>query len=244
MRTLLVCLVGSLSIASAWAQVDIGAKAGLNYNIISAAKGSQYPAGIDDPESSSGIGFHVGGYLQIPLSDKIAFRPEVLFSARNVKDSEDDSETFSVGNAQVTVATKGEASIWISYIDVPLLLAITPSEGLGIHVGPVVALRMGFNVDLDYTETTTTTFNGQTDVETFNFSGSSSTDTGVNSLDLGLAVGLAYELESGLNFGVRYSRSLTTLNDISMNGVLGPTDFVKYNYNVLQVSVGYTFVKN
>ncbi|MBX2980527.1 MAG: PorT family protein [Flavobacteriales bacterium] len=245
MKKIFVLAGASLFMTSAaFAQVDIGAKAGLNYNTLGAAKGSQYPAGIDDPEGENGIGFHLGGYLHIPFSDKVGFRPEVLFSTRNVKDNVNETESLNVGQAQITVATTGDAKLNVSYIDVPLLLAITPTEGFGIHVGPVVGLRMGFKNEFDITQATTTTVNGQSSVDTERFTGTSSNDTGVRGLDLGLALGLGYEMESGLNFGVRFSRSLTSLNDDSLNGALGSTNFVKYNYNVLQVSVGYTFIKN
>lgn len=244
MRASLVLLTASLWIANATAQVDIGAKAGLNYNIWSAAKGSQYPPGFDDPESSNGVGFHLGAYFNIGISDKVAFRPEVLFSTRGVKETEDETDTFTIGNAQITERTNGDGKIKASYIEVPLLLAIMPAEGFGIHVGPVAALRMGWNFEYDYTITTTTTIGGDSEVETLRLAGSSATDTGVRGLDLGLALGFAYEFENGLNLGFRYTRGLTTVNDNKQNGVLGPTDFVKYNQNIIQLSVGFTFVKN
>jgi hypothetical protein len=139
----------------------------------------------------------------------------------------------------VTEKTTSEGKFSAGYLEVPLLLAITPSEGLGIHVGPVVGLRMGWNMTSE--GTVTTTVNGESSTADFDFE--SDDDDGINSLDFGAALGLGYELESGLNFGFRYVRSLTTLNDDSEDGVFGSKEVLKINQNMLQVSIGFTFVK-
>jgi len=241
MKKVILTVAATALVGSAMAQVSIGAKAGLNYNIWSVAEGDQFPSGADKPDSESGIGFHLGGYMEVPISDNLAFRPELLYSAHGIKSDDDESytETDIFGN-QYTVTNTGETTIKAGYLEVPLLLAYKPSDALGIHFGPVVAFRMGFNAASE--GTSTTTIGGQT--TSTSYSSDSSTDTGVNGLDFGLAAGLAYELESGLNFGFRYCRSLTTTNDDSDNGVLGSTDFIKIHQNIMQVSIGYTFMKN
>lgn len=241
MKQVLLSFAALALSSGAMAQVSIGAKAGVNYNIWSVAEGDQFPTGADKPESSSGIGFHLGGYMEYAFSDNLAFRPELLFSTHGVKDDLDETytETDIFGNSY-TVSTTGESKVNASYLEVPLLLAYKPSEAFGIHFGPVVAFRMGFGQESE--GTSSTTIGGQT--TSTSFSSDTSEDTGVQGLDFGLAAGFAYELESGLNFGFRYCRSLTTTNDDSENGVLGSTDFIKINQNVLQVSVGYTFMKD
>jgi hypothetical protein len=234
----LAAVLGGTMVANA--QMDIGAKLGLNYNIWSAAEGDQFPSGGDKPESESGIGFHVGGYMNIPFSDMLGFRTEVLFSTRGVKENIDEVETGSVLGVEYSAKTTGEAKVRASYLEVPLLLNITPSEAFSVHVGPVVALRMGWQIEAD--QTTSTTINGQTSSQSTSYS--STEDKGIRGTDIGLAAGLVYGLESGLNFGLRFTRSLTTINDETSDGVLGSSDFVKYNQNILQVSVGYTFLKH
>ena len=241
MNKVLLSIAAVALAGSTMAQVNIGAKAGLNYNIWSVSEGDQFPAGADKPESSSGIGFHLGGYMEYAFSDNLAFRPELLFSTHGVKDDLDETftETDIFGNSY-TVSTTGESKVNVSYIEVPLLLAYKPSEAFGIHFGPVVAFRMGFGQESE--GTSSTTIGGQTTSSSFSID--TTEDTGVQSLDFGLAAGFAYELESGLNFGFRYCRSLSTTNDGTDNGVLGSTDNVKINQNVMQVSIGYTFMKN
>jgi hypothetical protein len=58
---------------------------------------------------------------------------------------------------------------------------------------------------------------------------------GLRGTEIGLCVGGAYETEGGLNFGLRYWRGVTTINE--------ETDFVKQYTNLIQLSVGYTFLK-
>lgn len=207
---------------STMAQVNIGAKAGVNYNIWTQK----------DVDASNGIGFHLGGYAQVPISDKLSFQPELLYSARGVKENLDETLTYTDAfGDQVTERSEGEAKVSIGYLEVPLLLAIQAGEGFNIHVGPVLALRMGYNSSVDYTQTTTV--NGST--STTSVSGESSDDTGVAGFDFGAAVGLNYELESGLNFGLRYIRGFSSIAEDAVDPV---------NYNGLQVSLGYTFLKN
>jgi hypothetical protein len=53
-------------------------------------------------------------------------------------------------------------------------------------------------------------------------------------------LGGAYQLESGLSFGLRFWRGLSTFNEETEFGPLT----VKTNANVIQFSVGYAFVKD
>lgn len=215
--------IAALALAGgATAQVNIGAKLGLNYNIWTQA----------DVDPSNGIGFHLGGYAQVPISDNLTFQPELLYSGRGVKETIDETLTYTNGfGDQVTEKQEGDATVSVGYLEVPLLLGIQAGEGFNIHVGPVLALRMGYNAKVDYTETTTV--NGST--STSSISAESSDDTGVASFDFGAAVGLNYELESGLNFGLRYIRGFSSIVEDAVDPV---------NYNGLQVSLGYTFMKN
>lgn len=92
----------------------------------------------------------------------------------------------------------------------------------------------------DGTTTTTTTTGGQSTTTTTSVSGDSDSKEGLRGMELGAVLGVVYELESGLNFGLRYWRGLSTLNEETD---FGPVS-VKTNANVLQVSVGYTFIKD
>ncbi|MCB0771604.1 MAG: PorT family protein [Flavobacteriales bacterium] len=218
-------VLGSLALGLSvltYGQVDIGAKAGLNYNIWT----------LKDADPSNGIGFHLGAYGRIPFSDMLAFQPELLFTTRGVKESIDETVSYTNAFMQMVMErTEGDATVKVSYIEVPLLLDIMASEGFHVHVGPVLALRMGYNSSLDYTETQTVA--GTTTTSTF--SGESSDDTGIAGFDFAAAAGLNYEMESGFNLGLRYLRGFTSIAENSADPLI---------YNGIQFSLGFTFIKN
>ena len=55
-------------------------------------------------------------------------------------------------------------------------------------------------------------------------------------LDLGVVLGAGFNLESGLGFGARYQRGLTSINEED-------TDMVVSNWNLIQVYLSYTLGK-
>ena len=143
-------------------------------------------------------------------------------------------ETFTYTDpllGQVTEREEGDFALKVSYLEVPLLLDIQAADGFYVHVGPVLALRLGYNSELDYTLTQTAGGN----TSTTDISAESSDDEGVSGFDFGAAAGINYEMESGLNFGLRYIRGFSSI----IEDVDDPV-----NYNGLQFSVGFTFIKN
>lgn len=223
-------VAGGLMIATvSFAQLNVGGKAGLNYSIYGTKVD---PEPDPKPESDSGIGFHVGAYMEYMFSDNLGIRPELLYSARGTKST--DESTFDLFGS--TVTTKTESNNTLSYIELPILLAFKPSENFGIHFGPGLGFLMSSKSKFD--QTTTTTVGGSSTTTTS--SGDSDSKEGLRGMELGLCVGGAYELESGLNFGLRYWRGLSTLNEETDFG--GTT--AKTNANVFQLSIGYTFMKN
>jgi hypothetical protein len=219
---ILLCSVSFLLGYGAIAQTDVGAKLGLNYNTWT----------VPDEDNVSGIGLHLGVYLNIGISDNIYFRPELLYSDRGVKETID--ETFSYNDpflGQVTEREEGSFRLSLGYLEAPMLLGFKVNDNFHLHVGPVLGLRMGYKSSFDYTERVTV--NGNTTTTTVE--GSSKDDEGVSSFDFGAAIGLAYELDGGLNFGLRFTRGFTTIYSDAIDPIV---------HNVFQFSVGYTFVKN
>jgi hypothetical protein len=203
-------------------QVSLGAKAGVNYNIWTEK----------DSEALSGVGFHLGGYAKLPISENLIFQPELMYSARGIREMIEESITYTDPVLlQITQRVEVDLTARVGYLEVPLLLGVAAAEGLNIHVGPVLALRMGYYAEYDYsyTETTATGTTGDS------WSGSSTNDAVVNLLHFGAAVGSTYELESGLSFGLRYTRGFTSVYENYDYPVI---------YNGLQFSVGYLILKN
>jgi hypothetical protein len=98
---------------------SFGPKVGMN---ITGLNGLQFDKGYD-------YAYHVGGFAEIGLSDKIAFQPELLWSQTAVNPGFTFPSPFS---SSVTDLTK----VKLNYISVPLLLNIRPVKMLSIQVGP------------------------------------------------------------------------------------------------------------
>ncbi|MFV0305807.1 MAG: porin family protein [Moheibacter sp.] len=169
--------------------------------------------GDDADDVSSKLGFNVGGYANIRLSEAFAFQPEVLFSLQGSK----LDETYTDGTYTEVIDQK----VNLNYINVPLMMKWYAYDGLNFEFGP----QIGFNVtakskgDYSYSDGTESYSDSlDYDIE----------DT--ETIDFGLNIGAGYELNNGLNFGLRYG--------------LGLTDVVKdsdVKNSVFSFGVGYTF---
>jgi hypothetical protein len=98
-------------------KIHIGAKVGANYSNIYDTQGEKYNA-------DGKIGFAAGGFISIPIGRYLGIQPEILFSQKGFK------ATSSVLGTDVTLTRT------TNYIDVPIFLALKPSEMLTILVGP------------------------------------------------------------------------------------------------------------
>lgn len=230
MKNVIMILAALAFSMSASAQLTVGAKAGLNLSSISLSEGSDFPDGAELGDGTSGTGFHVGGFAKIEIGDGLNFRPELLFDVRGTSD---DSETsFDILGVSTTSKTEIKAST--SYISIPLLVEYMVSDNIGLHVGPSLGLLAGYKATLD--SETSQTVAGETTTTT---SSDETTDTdGLNGLDLGLAVGGTFMLDSGLEFGLRYNLGLTDTQDEESG-----QDFSNAKWGVFQVSVGYAFMR-
>ncbi len=101
----------------------------------------------------------------------------------------------------------------LDYISLPILAKYYVAENLSLEAGP----QIGFLLNAEVED------NGDTiDIK-----------DNTKSTDIGFALGLAYKLESGLNFGARYFLG-SDVNDVD-----GDSD--KVSNRVFQLSIGYFF---
>ena len=98
-------------------QIHIGLKVGGNYSNIYDSQGEKYNA-------DGKIGFATGAFVSIPIGTYLGIQPEVLFSQKGF------TATSSVLGANIKLTRT------TNYIDVPVFLAIKPSEMITILVGP------------------------------------------------------------------------------------------------------------
>tara|TARA_R100000935_G_scaffold55682_2_gene85972 strand:+ start:66144 stop:66806 length:663 start_codon:yes stop_codon:yes gene_type:complete len=198
--------------------IRFGAKAGVNF----ASIGGDFTDGVEGK-----TGFHIGGLVEIMLSDKFAVQPELLYSAQGAKIEDSDTQ-FGI---TVTETSKTK----LDYINIPIMGKFYVTEGLALEAGPQVGFLVSANaeseievsgdVDPEILDEINNQFpSGDVDISDF-----------TSGVDFGVGVGASYRLDMGVFFGARYTLGLSNIND-------GPgADSVKQQNNVFQFSVGYLF---
>lgn len=97
--------------------VRIGAKIGFNFANVYDSKGDNFNA---DPK----FGLALGGFLVLPLGEKFGLQPELLFSQKGFEGS-GRVLGFDYSFKRTT-----------NYLDIPIYLALKPSESVTILAGP------------------------------------------------------------------------------------------------------------
>lgn len=161
-------------------------------------------------------GYHVGGYLRIPVSTGFSIEPGAYYSQKGMRmNGEFSSEKLDFLNLKATITNKAD------YIDVPLLAKVFVADGLHLYGGPQISFlvfnkinlkagALGFNVvdaDFDY-------------------------DNPFRKTDFGVVGGVGYRFSNGLNLSAGY--------DYGLNTVDKNANFDTYN-RVIKASVGFEF---
>lgn len=191
-------------------EVEFGVKGGVN---IANFTGDE----TDDLESK--IGFHIGGFAEIKISEKFSVQPELLFSTQGTK----MEEKYSEDGFDYDVSAK----INTSYINIPIMAKLYVTEGFSLEAGP----QIGFLMSAKTKAEATVSAGGITQ------SGSEEVDVKdqFNTVDFGLNFGLGYKFTENLSAGARYNLGLSDIN----KEVEGEAISVKNS--VIQVSIGYSF---
>ncbi|MFD2562171.1 porin family protein [Aquimarina rubra] len=177
-KLLVVLFLGLITVMNAQEEsIRFGAKAGLNLANIT---------GDGTENLDMRTSFHIGALVEIPLSDKFALQPELMYSAQGAK--------FEFSDFGLT----DESTIKLDYLNIPVMAKFYVVEGLSIQAGPQLGILLSAkeegedSIDGEYEE----------DIKDF-----------VSSIDLGLNFGLGYQLEAGIFFEGRYNLGLTNIND-------------------------------
>lgn len=219
-KLLLIVGVAVFTLSTQAQEVRMGVKAGLNMASI---------GGDDTGDAKSRTGFHIGGLVEIPISEKFSVQPELLYSAQGAK--EEYSESFNEPGFSGTI--KATDKLKLDYINIPIMAKYYVIDGLAIEAGPQIGFLMSAkeSAELDISGDWPSEIidlikdefgEGEEDVKDF-----------YNTLDLGIGLGASYRLDMGVFFGVRYNLGLSNINKDS-------GDFKNQN-NVFQISAGYTF---
>lgn len=156
--------------------IKYGVKAGLNMTSMSNDMAF-------DPGFGMGVGFRVGGFLNMRWGYRTenspkgtglwGFQPELMYSNQAVKTDAGD--------------------IKMNYIAVPLLLKVYPTTALSIEVGPELSYLIS------------------TSPSTMAVDGAEIKVGDCKGMNIGLAAGLAYDFEIGLTVGARYTYGFTDM---------------------------------
>lgn len=183
-----------------------GIKGGMNI--------SDWAGDTEGLDVKSKIGFNIGGFAEIKLSDKFAIQPELLYSSQGMR--VDDFETEVDGVGFVTADMKFN----LSYINIPVMFKYYAAEKFNIEAGP----QIGF----------LTSAKLKTKVEGY---GSSDVDVKDNfeSVDFGLNFGAGFDFTEHFFANVRYNLGLSNIAKTE------PGEDAKINNSVFSLNVGYKF---
>ena len=106
----------------------------------------------------------------------------------------------------------GDVTGKVDYINLPIMAKFYVADGISLEAGPQIGFLASAKADVD---------GESTDIK-----------DSLKSTDFALNLGAGYKLDSGLNFGLRYSMGLTDVPDGDSDG---------FKHSVLQLSVGYNF---
>ena len=237
MRTSIL-FVFLLTITASWAQSGLGVKAGGNYSFISYMQGKDWPDQVPfdlGPNRLEGAGFQVGMYAHIQLAKWLDFAPELSFCSRTMKVTADYEQAYQdQTGAQIRLEGETKQTITMRYVELPLLLDFKTPIGLRIHMGPVGSAMLHYTSNYASEYTWTTNGVASQSIKDKDKQEGDAEKGGFNLFEFAVAGGLNYEMRNGLNFGARYQRGLTTVSENS--------DFIEHYYNVVQLSLGYTFL--
>jgi hypothetical protein len=221
MKKILFSMVAIATFGITQAQeIKFGAKVGLNASTLTG----------DIEDAKMLIGAHLGGFVEIKLTDKFSFQPELLYSMQGAKT--EYTETFS--SFGETEKETYEEKIRLGYLNLPLMFKFYATDKFSIEAGPQIGFLMSAKYDIDYTYVLIDDSDGSIiDSYSDGVKGEDYKDY-VKSIDFGFNFGLGYEFTENVGANVRYNLGLSDINDISGSDQ-------KIGNGVFQLSIGYKF---
>ena len=166
----------------ATSEVKFGAKGGINLaNIV----------GDDAGDANMFVGFNAGFFVEIPVTDKLIFQPEILYSAQGSK-SEGIIDGYNV-----------DATLKFNYINIPLMFKYQVADKFSLEAGPYVGFLVSAKV--------------KAEVSGFGSATEDAKDL-FKSTDFGLGLGMNYEFSDVIFANARYQAGLTEIGDSEAGG--------------------------
>lgn len=174
---------------------------------------------LDQPnvqDQNMKVGYHIGLFGKIPVTDFLAIQPEILYSNAGAKITYGGSDLANVLGIQ-----EGEVRFNLNYVQVPIALVANLGP-LDFHAGPYLSYLVGANVkNLQMADLNT---NQLADLDTDSFM----------RLDYGLLGGIGVNINA-ITVGARYNYGL---REVGSSGLAGTLTNNSKN-GVFQVYVGF-----
>ena len=156
-----------------------------------------------DADTDSRMAPYFGGFMNYEMSDKFSLQPELVVSMEGGKDEE--SETYEGKTYSY------DATYKLTFLNIPILAKYKVANGLSLMAGPQLGFKMSGKAEVEDEEA----------------------DMDMKGMNLSLALGAGYSLESGLGFDLRYNLGLSNLYDGEGDG--------EFKVNTIQIGVNYKF---
>jgi opacity protein-like surface antigen len=207
MKKIILSAIAIFTIGFANAQkAEFGIKGGLN--------SSNFSGDTEGMDLKDKIGFNVGAFVAIKLSDKLTLQPEVLYSTQGPKAV---NVTAPVDDMLFT----GDIKFKLSYINVPVMVKYYVADKFNLEAGP----QIGFLTSAK----TSTKLDGYSQTVDQDIKDS------FESIDFGLNFGAGYDFTKNVFAGIRYNLGLANIAKTQ------PGDNSKVHNSVFSLSVGYKF---
>jgi hypothetical protein len=186
----------------------------VKYGLKGALNVSTFTGDKDGANLKSRIGFNVGGFVEIKLSEKFALQPELLYSDQGTKFT-------NIGDYLDGDFYTGDIKFNLAYINVPVMAKYYVAEKFSIEAGP----QIGFVVSAKT----------KTKLDGFSQTVENDIKDSFESIDFGLNFGAGYDFTEHFGIGVRYNLGLANIAKTEAG------DDTKLHNSVFSFSAAYKF---
>lgn len=207
MKKIILSTLLVLAFGFTYAQkAEFGIKGGLN--------SSNFSGDTEGMDFKPRVGFNIGAFAAIKLSEKITLQPEILFSTQGAKA---ENVSADVNGVNYTADIKFN----LSYINVPVMFKYYVADKFNLEAGP----QIGFLTSAE-TSTQLVGYSQTVDQDAKDY---------FESVDFGFNLGAGYDFTKNVSAGIRYNIGLSNVLKTQ------PGDNSESQNSVLSLSVGYKF---
>lgn len=222
--------------------VKFGAKAGINIANLS----GDYPTTSGEyltVDTGAITSFHFGGFVEIPLSEKFKFAPELLLSRQGNEIETAGAVWNPPTQTYQTISFTQTPSLL--YLNIPMMFKYEVIKKLHIELGPQIGFLLSAKSKWEYTNADAPSENSSTTVDLLNdgiysFGGDQIfVEKGMKRTDFSINLGTSYDITQNFFVQFRYTAGLVSVDEKSQVGE--EIKSLNLKNNVLQLSAGYRF---